>query len=371
MVDTKTPKKPGKPYLPPKSFLCGPHFFLQRKVLRWSRAVYAFFFPADSGIARNSAVGIKIFPFNRREDRRSLAIFFAEEIAHLGALKIARFCGGAVKIAAATAENRAILVHSASPNLKARKTVSIFWPPFPLYARASSPVARHFFWRIPTERALYYKNLGLYYGLASGTLPLPRGFSNVPWRKRAFALWKLLPATGVIFGCCQRTSARKTPAISTRKFLCQKLVNSCPTLGQLLASRILYTLLVGEKQHEIARARFCTQSCSKVGQLLVNSSPTPHPSGSCRGLPCSSPLATPDIWALRAQSWKKSPKMSSWNLSAPGSKKLKTESKKELIIRGVPWQGGTGLDTYQICIQAGFDTYQIPLLIYTNTEKVP
>ena len=57
-------------------------------------------------------MGIKFVPFNRRENRRSLAIFFAEEIAHLGALKIARFCGGAVKIAAATAENRAILVHS-------------------------------------------------------------------------------------------------------------------------------------------------------------------------------------------------------------------------------------------------------------------
>ena len=69
-------------------------------------------FAADSGIAGNSAVGIKIVPFNRRENRRSLAIFFAEEIAHLGALKIARFCGGAVKITAATAENRAILVHS-------------------------------------------------------------------------------------------------------------------------------------------------------------------------------------------------------------------------------------------------------------------
>ena len=69
-------------------------------------------FAADSGIAGNSAVGIKIVPFNRRENRRSLAIFFAKEIAHLGALKIARFCGGAVKIAAATAENRAILVHS-------------------------------------------------------------------------------------------------------------------------------------------------------------------------------------------------------------------------------------------------------------------
>ena len=59
-------------------------------------------------------MGIKFAPFSRRENRRSLAISFAEEIAHLGALKIARFCGGAVPIAAATAENRAILVHSAA-----------------------------------------------------------------------------------------------------------------------------------------------------------------------------------------------------------------------------------------------------------------
>ena len=42
-------------------------------------------------------MGIKFVPFNRRENRRSLAIFFAEEIAHLGALKIARFCGGSGK----------------------------------------------------------------------------------------------------------------------------------------------------------------------------------------------------------------------------------------------------------------------------------
>ena len=41
-------------------------------------------FAADSGIAGNSAVGIKFVHFNRRENRRSLAIFFAEEIAHLG-----------------------------------------------------------------------------------------------------------------------------------------------------------------------------------------------------------------------------------------------------------------------------------------------
>ena len=74
-----------------------------------------------------------------------------------------------------------------------------------------------------------------------------------------------------------------------------KVGNPCPTLGQLLASRILYTILVGEKQYEIGGARFCTQSCSKVGQLLVDSSPTPHPMGRCRGLPCSSLLSTPEI----------------------------------------------------------------------------
>ena len=57
-------------------------------------------------------------------------------------------------------------------NLKARKAVSVFWPPFALHARAFFPVVRRFFWRIPTEQALHYKNFGLYYGLASGTLPL-------------------------------------------------------------------------------------------------------------------------------------------------------------------------------------------------------
>ena len=78
------------------------------------RSLAIFAADSDSGIAGNSAVGIKFVPFNRRENRRSLAIFFAEQIAPLGASKIARFCGGAVKIAAATAENRAILVHSVS-----------------------------------------------------------------------------------------------------------------------------------------------------------------------------------------------------------------------------------------------------------------
>ena len=107
---------------------------------------------------------------------------------------------------------------------------------------------------------------------------------------------------GVSIGCCQRTTARKTPCNFNTEMFVSKVGHPYPTLGQLPTSRILYGLLVGEKQYEIARARFCTQSRSKVVQLLVNSSPTPHPMGSCRGLPCSSPLATPRLKRDRKQS---------------------------------------------------------------------
>ena len=73
---------------------------------------FASDFIADEGIAGNSAMGTNFSHFLRRRNRGSLAIFFAEEIAHLGASKKIAIFGGAVKIAAATAENRAILVHS-------------------------------------------------------------------------------------------------------------------------------------------------------------------------------------------------------------------------------------------------------------------
>ena len=69
-------------------------------------------FTADEGIAGNSATRIIFTRFHRRENRGSLAIFFAEEIAHLGASKSRAIFPGAVKVATATAENRAILVHS-------------------------------------------------------------------------------------------------------------------------------------------------------------------------------------------------------------------------------------------------------------------
>ena len=65
---------------------------------------------ADEGIAGNSATRTVFTHFLRRRNRGSIAIFFAEEIAHFGASKNRAILGGAVKIAAATAENRAILV---------------------------------------------------------------------------------------------------------------------------------------------------------------------------------------------------------------------------------------------------------------------
>ena len=78
-------------------------------------------FIADEGIAGNSAARITFTCFHRRKNRGSLAIFFAEEIAHLGASKSRAIFPGAVKIAAATAENRAILVHSGAPKCFGRR----------------------------------------------------------------------------------------------------------------------------------------------------------------------------------------------------------------------------------------------------------
>ena len=51
-------------------------------------------------------------------------------------------------------------------------------------------------------------------------------------------------------------------------------------------------LLVGEEQYEIGPRQ---DFIHRVAQKLANSLPTSHPMGSCRGLPCNSPLATPEI----------------------------------------------------------------------------
>ena len=76
---------------------------------------------------------------------------------------------------------------------------------------------------------------------------------------------------------------KKYPCNFNTEMFVSEVGNPCPTLG-----------LGKRKQNGIARGGFCTQSCLKVGQLLVNCSPTPNHMGSCRGLPCNSPLATPD-----------------------------------------------------------------------------
>ena len=57
--------------------------------------------------------------------------------------------------------------------------------------------------------------------------------------------------------------------------------------------------------------------------------------------------ATGVIWALRAQSWKKSPRMSCRGLSAPGSKKSKTESKKS--------QNSIVFQLFWLFFDSGFD----------------
>ena len=93
--------------------------------------------------------------------------------------------------------------------------------------------------------------------------------------------------------CTGRGLVVKRPGVLSKDQMLN-LVLGVGVLSLLPNYRTLGLLLAGEKQHEIVKARFCTQSCSKVGQILVSSSPTPHPMRSCRGLPYNSPLATAD-----------------------------------------------------------------------------
>ena len=83
-------------------------------------------FTADESIPRNSAARIIFTRFHRRRNRGSLAIFFAEEKAHLEASKSRAIFPGVVKIAAAAAENRAILVHTAPKPYSARLRIAVF-----------------------------------------------------------------------------------------------------------------------------------------------------------------------------------------------------------------------------------------------------
>ena len=87
-------------------------------------------------------------------------------------------------------------------------------------------------------------------------------------RKCTFLKRPLFQKTPSKFGFCQRTNARNIPAISTRKCLCQKLITHVQLLVNFLPAGFCTR---GEKQYEIARARFCTQSWSALGQLLANS----------------------------------------------------------------------------------------------------
>ena len=99
---------------------------------------------ADSGIARNSAVGISFVPFNRRENRCSLAIFDRKKSRNLAG-------GGAVEIAAAATENRAILVHSSlqqfpvfrAPLVRCRKLLETMRTVKPLPFRVPSEHCQH------------------------------------------------------------------------------------------------------------------------------------------------------------------------------------------------------------------------------------
>ena len=65
---------------------------------------------------------------------------------------------------------------------------------------------------------------------------------------------------------------KKDPCNFNTEMFMSKVGNPCPTLGQLLAGRILYAILVGEEQHEMGRQDFV----HRVAQKLANSWSTPR-----------------------------------------------------------------------------------------------
>ena len=103
---------------------------------------------------------------------------------------------------------------------------------------------------------------------------------------------RFLGAAIANFGCCQRATVRKTPAISTRKCPCQKLValsNSWSTSSQPDFVRALGRRKTARNRPSKILYTELLKSWPTLGQLLAISPPM----GSCKGLPCSSPLATP------------------------------------------------------------------------------
>ena len=89
----------------------------------------------------------------------------------------------------------------------------------------------------------------------------------------------------LLIGCCQRTTARKTPAISTLQCSCQNwqpMSNSWSTSSQPDFARALGRRRTsGNRPSKILYTELL-KSWQTLGQLLANS----RPMGSCRGLPC-------------------------------------------------------------------------------------
>ena len=71
---------------------------------------------------------------------------------------------------------------------------------------------------------------------------------------------------------------KKDPCNFNTEMFVSKVGNPCPTLGQVLASRILHTLLIADSMKLPGQ-----DLVHRVAQLLVNSSPIPLPMGSCKG----------------------------------------------------------------------------------------
>ena len=93
------------------------------------------------------------------------------------------------------------------------------------------------------------------------------------------------------FGVLPEDYCKKDPCNFNMEMFVSKVGNPCPTLGQLLSSRILY---LEENSTKSPGKDFV----HRVAQKLVNSWSSPRqlpiPMESCRGLPCNSSLATPE-----------------------------------------------------------------------------